>query len=165
MSLEEIASVMECPVKTVSSRLVTAREKIREAVLIYEKSQGDRLHAIVPVPILTVILRKEAETLTIPQIPMELSSNALMNAAANASASTLTTTATVAGHVSMQLYTLLQTHEPKYLRNLFFNFPCLRRSAHPLLLPAGSLQGRRGRFRWYQRSAHSRHFRLRCHTA
>ena len=33
----------------------------------------------------------------------------------------MTTTATVAGHVSMQLYTLLQTHEPKYLRNLFFN--------------------------------------------
>ena len=33
----------------------------------------------------------------------------------------MTTTATVAGHVSMQLYTLLQTHEIKYLRNLFFN--------------------------------------------
>ena len=33
----------------------------------------------------------------------------------------MTTTATVAGHVSMQLYTLLQTHEPKYLRNLNFN--------------------------------------------
>ena len=101
MSLEEIASVMEYPVKTVSSRLVTAREKIREAVLIYEKSQGDRLHAVVPVPILTVILRKEAETLTIPQIPMELFGNALMNAAANASASTLTTTASVAGGSKM----------------------------------------------------------------
>ena len=47
----------------------------------------------------------------------------------------MTTTATVAGHVSMQLYTLLQTHEPKYLRNLFFNFPCLRRSAHPIHRP------------------------------
>ena len=33
----------------------------------------------------------------------------------------MTTTATVAGQVSMQLYTLLQTHETKYLRNLFFN--------------------------------------------
>ena len=33
----------------------------------------------------------------------------------------MTTTSTVAGHVSMQLYTLLQTHEIKYLRNLFFN--------------------------------------------
>ena len=33
----------------------------------------------------------------------------------------LTTTATVAGHVSLQFYTLLQTHEIKYLRNVFFN--------------------------------------------
>ena len=33
----------------------------------------------------------------------------------------LTTTATIAGHVSLQLFTLLQTHEIKYLRNLFFN--------------------------------------------
>ena len=33
----------------------------------------------------------------------------------------LTTTATVSGHVSLQLYTLLQTHEIKYLRNIFFN--------------------------------------------
>ena len=33
----------------------------------------------------------------------------------------MTTTATVAGHVSMQLYTLLQTHDIKYLRNVFFN--------------------------------------------
>ena len=33
----------------------------------------------------------------------------------------MTTTATVAGHVSMQLYTLIQTHEKQFLRNLFFN--------------------------------------------
>ena len=33
----------------------------------------------------------------------------------------LTTTATVAGHVSLQLYTLLQTHDIKFLRNVFFN--------------------------------------------
>ena len=33
----------------------------------------------------------------------------------------MTTTSTVAGHVAMQLYTLLQTHEITYLRNLFFN--------------------------------------------
>ena len=33
----------------------------------------------------------------------------------------LTTTATVAGHVSMQLYTLLQTHDIKFLRNVIFN--------------------------------------------
>ena len=33
----------------------------------------------------------------------------------------MTTTATVAGHVAMQLYTLIQTHEKQFLRNLFFN--------------------------------------------
>ena len=33
----------------------------------------------------------------------------------------MTTTATVAGHVSFQLYTLLQTHEIKYLRNIYFD--------------------------------------------
>ena len=33
----------------------------------------------------------------------------------------MTTTATVAGQVAMQLYTLIHTHENKYLRNLFFN--------------------------------------------
>ena len=33
----------------------------------------------------------------------------------------LTTTATVAGHVSLQLYTLLQTHDIKYLRNVYFD--------------------------------------------
>jgi ubiquitin-activating enzyme E1 len=33
----------------------------------------------------------------------------------------MTTTATVAGQVAMQLYTLIHTHENKYLRNFFFN--------------------------------------------
>ena len=33
----------------------------------------------------------------------------------------MTTTATVAGHVSFQLYTLLQTHEIKFLRNIYFD--------------------------------------------
>ena len=36
-------------------------------------------------------------------------------------ATILTTTATVSGHVSLQLYTLLQTHDIKYLRNIYFN--------------------------------------------
>ena len=70
MSLEEISKVMNCSVKTVSSRLCSAREKIKEAVLIYEKKQGDRLHAIVPVPILTLILRMEAEKLSVPDISL-----------------------------------------------------------------------------------------------
>ena len=43
MSLEEISEVMGCPLKTVSSRLVSAREKLREAVLIYEKKNNDNI--------------------------------------------------------------------------------------------------------------------------
>ena len=94
MSLEEIAAAMDCPAKTVSSRLCSAREKIREAVLIYERKQGDRLHAVVPVPILTLILRKEAEVLSVPDIPLEIFSALLSDAAAGASANM---TAVIAG--------------------------------------------------------------------
>ena len=36
----------------------------------------------------------------------------------------MTTTAAIAGIVSLQLYTLLQTHELKFLRNCYFNLSC-----------------------------------------
>lgn len=86
MQLEDISQAMECPVKTVSSRLVSARDKIREAVLIYEKKHGDRLHAIAPVPILTMILRIEAQRTSVPHIPMEVFTQILIEAAAKATA-------------------------------------------------------------------------------
>lgn len=70
MSVTEIAAVMECPEGTVKYRLSAARDKIREAVLIHEKKSGDRLHAVVPVPILTQILRKEAEETIVPKITL-----------------------------------------------------------------------------------------------
>ncbi len=97
MSLEEIAEVMECPVKTVSSRLCSAREKIREAVLIYEKQQSDRLHMLVPVPILTQILRIEAESISVPDISPMLLGTQLFNAAVNAGANTVSTTVVAGG--------------------------------------------------------------------
>ena len=93
MSLEEIAEVMDCPVKTVSSRLVSAREKIKEAVLIYEKANDDRLHMLVPVPILTRILLKEAQSVSVPDISPILMGSQFFNAAANAYASTTTVVA------------------------------------------------------------------------
>lgn len=86
MSPEDIADVMDSPVKTVSSRLCSAREKIREAVLIYEKKQGDRLHAVVPVPILAMILRMEAEKLSVPDIPHEFFTKKLIDAVSKATA-------------------------------------------------------------------------------
>lgn len=90
MSLDEISEVMDCPAKTVSSRLCAARDKIREAVLIYESKQGDKLHAVVPVPILTLILRKEAESFGVPDISAEIFLKAVIDAAAKASAGTIT---------------------------------------------------------------------------
>ena len=90
MSLEEIAETMGCPLKTVSSRLCTAREKIREAVLIYEKKHDDRLHMLIPVPILTQILRKEAESVCVPDISQVLTASHFFNTAAAASANTST---------------------------------------------------------------------------
>lgn len=86
LSLEEIARVMGCPVKTVSSRLCSAREKIKEAVLVYEKKHGDRLHAVAPLPILAVILRMEAEKLSVPDIPLEVFTKALIDAVSKAAA-------------------------------------------------------------------------------
>lgn len=68
LKTNEIASIMNCPEGTVKYRLSAARDKIKEAVLIYEKKNKDRLHAIVPIPILTLILRSEAEHTVVPNI-------------------------------------------------------------------------------------------------
>ena len=105
MSLEDITKVMECPLKTVSSRLCSAREKIKEAVLIYEKKQGDRLHNIAPVPVLTLILRMEAERLSVPDIPLEIFAKALIDAASKATAATVTTTTAAGGSTMTKLIT------------------------------------------------------------
>ena len=105
MSLEQIAQVMDCPVKTVSSRLVSSREKIKEAVLIYEKKQGDRLHCVALVPVLTLILKAEAESISVPDIALGIFEKALIDAASSASASTVSTTAVAGGSVKMGFFT------------------------------------------------------------
>ena len=104
MSLEQIAQAMDCPVKTVSSRLVSSREKIKEAVLIYEKKQGDRLHCVAVVPILTLILKAEAQSTSVPDIALGVFAKALMDAASSASASTVSTTV-AGGSVKMGFFT------------------------------------------------------------
>jgi len=97
MSLEQISQAMDCPLKTVSYRLCSARDKIKEAVLIYERDNEDRLHAVVPVPILTLIFRKEAEVLSVPDIPLEIFANVLSDTVAAASASTISTSVIAGG--------------------------------------------------------------------
>ena len=68
MSVAEIAEIMECSVGTVTSRLSAARKKIREAVLIYEKKNNDRLHAVMHIPVLSKIFMKECQHLKLPEL-------------------------------------------------------------------------------------------------
>ena len=68
MSVAEIAEIMECSVGTVTSRLSAARNKIREAVLIYEKKNDDRLHAVMPIPVLSKIFIQESQQLELPKL-------------------------------------------------------------------------------------------------
>lgn len=68
MSVAEIAEVMECSVGTVTSRLSAARKKIREAVLIYEEKNNDRLHAVMPIPVLSKIFMQECQQLELPKL-------------------------------------------------------------------------------------------------
>lgn len=68
LSVEEIAQIMECPGGTVTSRLSASRKKIKEAVLIYEKKTDDRLHAVLPVPVLTRLLLAESQDMPLPPL-------------------------------------------------------------------------------------------------
>lgn len=68
MSVAEIAEIMECSVGTVTSRLSAARKKIKEAVLIYEKKNNDRLHAVMPIPVLSKIFMQECQHLKLPEL-------------------------------------------------------------------------------------------------
>ena len=72
LTVAQISGEMECPESTVKYRLCTAREKIKEAILIYEKEHDDKLHVLVPIPVLTKILRIEAEQTRVPDIPLRL---------------------------------------------------------------------------------------------
>ena len=75
LTVSQIADEMSCPENTVKYRLCAARDKIKEAVLIYEKEHDDRLHAIIPLPVLTRIFRTEAEQISVPDIPLHLPEN------------------------------------------------------------------------------------------
>ena len=114
LSTNEIADIMECSIGTVTSRLSCARAKIKEAILMYEKENNDRLHFLVPVPILTQILNAEAEKLTLPKIaniqnpitqsenPQTLSNNNIVTSGQKALFSTMKSKV-IAGIVSVVL--------------------------------------------------------------
>lgn len=68
MTAAEIAALMGCHEKTVLYRLKTARLKIKEELLRYEKENRDKLHSVVPIAFLTRLLRAEAENTVVPQM-------------------------------------------------------------------------------------------------
>lgn len=93
LTVPEIAGVMNCTTGTVTSRLSAARKKIKEAVLIYEENNNDRLHAVVPVFILSKLLNKEASNTVLPKLTVFTGSAS----AANAVPDSVTSTKTISG--------------------------------------------------------------------
>lgn len=90
LTVPEIAEVMNCTTGTVTSRLSAARKKIKEAVLIYEENNNDRLHAAVPVFILSKLLNKEASNTVLPKLTVFTGSASAANAVPNSVTSTKT---------------------------------------------------------------------------
>lgn len=97
LTVPEIAEVMNCTTGTVTSRLSAARKKIKEAVLIYEGNNNDRLHAAVPVFILSKLLNKEASNTVLPKLTVFTGSAS----AANAVPDSVTSTKTISGGKGM----------------------------------------------------------------
>ena len=97
LTVPEISEVMNCTTGTVTSRLSAARKKIKEAVLIYEENNNDRLHAVVPVFILSKLLNKEASNTVLPKLTVFTGSAS----AANAVPDSVTTTKTISGGKGM----------------------------------------------------------------
>lgn len=93
LTVPEIAEVMNCTTGTVTSRLSAARKKIKEAVLIYEENNNDRLHAVVPVFILSKLLNKEASNTVLPKLTVFTG----FASAANAVPDSVTSTKTISG--------------------------------------------------------------------
>ena len=93
LTVPDIAEVMNCTTGTVTSRLSAARKKIKEAVLIYEENNNDRLHAAVPVFILSKLLNKEASNIVLPKLTVFTGSAS----AANAVPDSVTSTKTISG--------------------------------------------------------------------
>ena len=95
LTVPEIAEVMNCTTGTVTSRLSAARKKIKEAVLIYEENNNDRLHAAVPVFILSKLLNKEASNTVLPKLTV------FTGSAANSVSDSVTSTKTISGGKGM----------------------------------------------------------------
>ncbi|MDE6744633.1 MAG: RNA polymerase sigma factor [Lachnospiraceae bacterium] len=72
LSIEETASIMECPPGTVKYRLSVARAKIRDGVDAYENRSGDKLYSVVGLPLLMRLLYEEANSMNMPDLLQEM---------------------------------------------------------------------------------------------
>jgi len=69
MSIKEIAEITGSKFDAVNNRLVTARKSLRErAEILIKKGALNYTMAIIPIPILTRILREEAQQIATPEI-------------------------------------------------------------------------------------------------
>ena len=77
-------------------------------MLIYGNKNDDRLHILIPVPVLTRILRKEAAEISVPDISQVLLGSPFFAAASSAYAAQTTTAIKAAGHtMSLKLITAI----------------------------------------------------------
>lgn len=68
LSVETIAELMNCPVGTVKTRLMTSRAKIKEGVKRYEKDNKDAFAGAPAVPFLTKFFNADSDNLKVPNI-------------------------------------------------------------------------------------------------
>jgi len=60
LTVAEIAEQMECPLGTVTYRLSSSKKIIEKEILKYEEINNEKLHAALPVPFLTRLLKAES---------------------------------------------------------------------------------------------------------
>ena len=68
LPVETIAGLMNCPVGTVKTRLMTSRAKIKEGVKKYEKDNKDAFAGAPAVPFLTRFFNANSDNLKVPNI-------------------------------------------------------------------------------------------------
>ncbi len=93
MEIKEIAEILECPEKTVRSRLTYAYNKIKTEVEKIEK-RGVKLHTITTVPAIMWLLKQFATDISVPQTVTSTLTNSI------AAVNTASGAATAAAHVS-----------------------------------------------------------------
>lgn len=58
LKISEIAVTMQCSKNTIKSRMKYGKERIRDLVTPNEKTEGIRLHSLVPVPFFLYLLNR-----------------------------------------------------------------------------------------------------------